>query len=145
MGSEKYPFKVCSWSHAATPSQEGHRKAVGEVILHDKNRILDRYKWLKLCSSHEFLFPSVQGVLDLLANRCLSQGTNAWTDVDHTCYTMTTAGSEGFLNLMPIYLDHILYPTLTVWTSLSDSDTVLNLILCMEKNNFNVEKRVFYW
>ena len=27
---------------------------------------------------------------------------------------MTTAGSEGFLNLMPIYLDHILYPTLTV-------------------------------
>ena len=58
--------------------------------------------------------PYPQGVLDLLANRCLSQGTNAWTDVDHTCYTMTTAGSEGFLNLMPIYLDHILYPTLTV-------------------------------
>ena len=32
---------------------------------------------------------------------------------DHTCYTMTTAGSQGFLNLLPIYLDHILYPTLT--------------------------------
>ena len=57
---------------------------------------------------------SMQGVLDLLANRCLAQGTNAWTDVDHTCYTVTTAGSEGFLNLLPIYLDHILYPTLTV-------------------------------
>ncbi len=56
----------------------------------------------------------MQGVLDLLANRCLAQGTNAWTDVDHTCYTMTMAGSEGFLNLLPIYLDHILYPTLTV-------------------------------
>ena len=56
----------------------------------------------------------MQGVLDLLANRCLAQGTNAWTDVDHTCYTVTTAGSEGFLNLLPIYLDHILYPTLTV-------------------------------
>ena len=55
-----------------------------------------------------------QGVLDLLANRCLASGTNAWTDTDHTCYTMTTAGSEGFLNLMPIYLDHVLYPTLTV-------------------------------
>ncbi|XP_041346924.1 LOW QUALITY PROTEIN: uncharacterized protein C05D11.1-like, partial [Gigantopelta aegis] len=54
-----------------------------------------------------------KGVLDLLANRCLAQGTNAWTDVDHTCYTITTAGSEGFLNLLPIYLDHILYPTLT--------------------------------
>lgn len=58
--------------------------------------------------------PTLQGVLDLLANRCLAQGTNAWTDVDHTCYTMTTAGSEGFLNLLPIYLDHVLYPTLTV-------------------------------
>lgn len=26
---------------------------------------------------------------------------------------ITTAGSEGFLRLLPIYLDHILYPTLT--------------------------------
>lgn len=53
-----------------------------------------------------------KGVLDLVANRCLSSGTNAWTDTDHTCYTMTTAGSDGFLKLMPLYLDHILYPTL---------------------------------
>ncbi|KAG8228414.1 hypothetical protein J437_LFUL003887 [Ladona fulva] len=54
-----------------------------------------------------------KGTLDLLANRCLGSGTNAWTDTDHTCYTMITAGSDGFLTLMPIYLDHILYPTLT--------------------------------
>lgn len=26
---------------------------------------------------------------------------------------MTTAGAEGFQNLLPIYLDHILYPTIT--------------------------------
>ena len=52
-------------------------------------------------------------MLDLLANRCLSSGTNAWTDTDHTCYTMTTAGTHGFLNLLPIYLDHVLRPTLT--------------------------------
>ncbi|CEI87571.1 hypothetical protein RMCBS344292_01981 [Rhizopus microsporus] len=54
-----------------------------------------------------------KGVLDSLANRAFAQGTNAWTDVDHTCYTILTAGSKGFLNLLPIYLDHILYPTLT--------------------------------
>lgn len=54
-----------------------------------------------------------KGVLDSLANRAIAQGTNAWTDVDHTCYTITTAGSQGFLNLLPIYVDHILYPTLT--------------------------------
>ncbi|RZC37564.1 C05D11.1-like, partial [Asbolus verrucosus] len=54
-----------------------------------------------------------KGVLDLLANRCLASGTNAWTDTDHTCYTMETAGSEGFLALMPIFLEHILYPVLS--------------------------------
>ena len=57
---------------------------------------------------------NLQGLLDLLANRCLAQGTNAWTATDHTAYTMETAGSEGFLNLLPIYLDHVLYPTLKV-------------------------------
>ncbi|KAJ8679467.1 hypothetical protein QAD02_015254 [Eretmocerus hayati] len=53
-----------------------------------------------------------KGILDLLANRCLAAGTNAWTDTDHTAYTMNTVGSEGFLTLLPIYLDHVLYPTL---------------------------------
>lgn len=57
---------------------------------------------------------NLQGLLDLLANRCLAQGTNAWTATDHTAYTMETAGSEGFLNLLPIYLDHVLYATLSV-------------------------------
>ncbi|XP_013133610.1 PREDICTED: uncharacterized protein C05D11.1-like [Papilio polytes] len=54
-----------------------------------------------------------KGVLDLLANRCMAHGTNAWTDTDHTCYTIYTAGEEGMLTLLPIYLDHILRPTLT--------------------------------
>jgi len=53
-----------------------------------------------------------KGVLDVLANRCLAQGTNAWTDVDHTCYTIDTAGSAGFLKVLPVYLDHVLFPTL---------------------------------
>lgn len=73
----------------------------------------------------------VQGTLDLLAPRAYAPGTNAWTDIDHTCYSMssiyadfiltffspstalTTAGSDGFLQLLPVYADHILYPTLT--------------------------------
>lgn len=58
------------------------------------------------------LYP-YKGVLDRLANRCLAEGTNAWTDVDHTAYTLSTAGCDGFLNLLPIYLDHVLYPTIT--------------------------------
>ncbi|XP_073941538.1 uncharacterized protein C05D11.1-like [Choristoneura fumiferana] len=54
-----------------------------------------------------------KGILDLLANRCMAHGTNAWTDTDHTCYTIYTAGDSGMLTLLPIYLDHILNPTLT--------------------------------
>mmetsp|Transcript_124672 Transcript_124672/g.233120 ORF Transcript_124672/g.233120 Transcript_124672/m.233120 type:complete len:1137 (-) Transcript_124672:25-3435(-) len=53
-----------------------------------------------------------KGVLDVLANRCFAQGTNAWTDTDHTCYTVDTAGSEGFLKILPVFLDHVLFPTL---------------------------------
>ena len=54
-----------------------------------------------------------KGLLDLLANRGFSNGTNAWTDTDHTAYTISTAGEQGFLQLLPIYVDHILYPTIT--------------------------------
>ena len=58
------------------------------------------------------LYP-YKGILDKLANRSLADGTNAWTATDHTCYTLTTAGHRGMLNMLPIYADHVFYPTLT--------------------------------
>jgi Zn-dependent M16 (insulinase) family peptidase len=36
-----------------------------------------------------------RGFLDLLASRCLSTGTNAYTSEDHTAYTLATASGEG--------------------------------------------------
>lgn len=54
-----------------------------------------------------------KGVLDTLANRAFAQGTNAWTANDHTAYTLTTAGADGFLRMLPVYLDHVFSPTLT--------------------------------
>lgn len=54
-----------------------------------------------------------KGILDSLATRAFSQGTNAWTDQDNTTYTLETAGWQGFVDLLPVYIDHILYPTLT--------------------------------
>ncbi|KAI8067548.1 Metalloenzyme, LuxS/M16 peptidase-like protein [Gongronella butleri] len=54
-----------------------------------------------------------KGVLDSLAVRAFARGTNAWTDTDHTCYSVMTAGADGFLRFLPVYVDHILYPTLT--------------------------------
>ena len=53
-----------------------------------------------------------KNVLDLMANRCLADKTNAFTAQDHTCYSIHTAGSSGFLNILPVYLDHIFYPLL---------------------------------
>jgi Zn-dependent M16 (insulinase) family peptidase len=54
-----------------------------------------------------------KGILDLFANRGFSNGTNALTDIDHTAFTVSTAGEQGFLQLLPIYIDHILFPTIT--------------------------------
>ena len=53
-----------------------------------------------------------QGALELLALRCLGDDTNAWTAQDHTCYELSTAGTSGFLEILPIYLDHIFFPLL---------------------------------
>eukprot|EP00921_Rhytidocystis_pertsovi_P025968 GHVQ01041929.1.p1 GENE.GHVQ01041929.1~~GHVQ01041929.1.p1 ORF type:complete len:1123 (+),score=159.67 GHVQ01041929.1:228-3596(+) len=64
---------------------------------------------LVFLGSHAYPY---KGILDLMANRCLSQGTNAWTSTDVTTYTLTCAGLEGFLNLLPVYVDHIMRPTL---------------------------------
>ncbi|KAF2069702.1 hypothetical protein CYY_008979 [Polysphondylium violaceum] len=54
-----------------------------------------------------------KGVLDQISSKCFADGTNAWTDTDHTCYTLSTVGSDGLLNAVPLYMDHIFYPTLT--------------------------------
>ncbi|MCJ1281964.1 hypothetical protein MMC26_001287 [Xylographa opegraphella] len=53
-----------------------------------------------------------KGVLDKLATRAYSN-TNAWTATDHTCYTLDTAGWAGFAQILPVYLEHVIVPTLT--------------------------------
>ncbi|OLL25266.1 hypothetical protein NEOLI_000842 [Neolecta irregularis DAH-3] len=52
------------------------------------------------------------GILDLLANKSFAQGTNAWTDTDNTVYDIYTASEDGFLRILPIYIDHVLFPVL---------------------------------
>ncbi|EWC46282.1 hypothetical protein DRE_04453 [Drechslerella stenobrocha 248] len=53
-----------------------------------------------------------KGILDKFATRAYSN-TNAWTATDHTAYTLDTAGWEGFAQILPVYLEHILFPILT--------------------------------
>lgn len=74
-------------------------------------------KGLPHCLEHLVFMGSAQypqrGFLDKLANLCLAQGTNAWTDKDHTAYNAVTAGYMGLLKLIPVFLDHVMHPTLT--------------------------------
>lgn len=53
-----------------------------------------------------------KGFLDKIATRAYS-GTNAWTATDHTAYTLETAGWAGFAQILPVYLEHVILPTLT--------------------------------
>ena len=53
-----------------------------------------------------------KGLLDKLSSRAYSM-TNAWTATDHTAYTLDTAGWDGFAQVLPVYLEHIILPTIT--------------------------------
>ncbi|KAK4032931.1 Metalloenzyme, LuxS/M16 peptidase-like protein [Parachaetomium inaequale] len=53
-----------------------------------------------------------KGLLDKLAGRAYST-TNAWTAVDHTAYTLDTAGWDGFAQILPVYLEHVVLPHIT--------------------------------
>lgn len=77
---------------------------------HDNDGLPHTLEHLVFLGSEDYPY---KGLLDLLANKCLASGTNAWTAVDHTAYTLQTAGAEGTLALLPVYLDHVLYPVLT--------------------------------
>lgn len=53
-----------------------------------------------------------KGLLDKLATRAYST-TNAWTATDHTAYTLESGGYAAFAQILPVYLDHVILPTLT--------------------------------
>jgi Zn-dependent M16 (insulinase) family peptidase len=72
---------------------------------------------LIFCGSKNYPY---RGYLDSLANRCLSTGTNAYTMEDNTGYTLVTAGAEGTINILPIFLDHVIQPTLRPYQFLTE-------------------------
>ncbi|EPZ31092.1 Peptidase M16 domain-containing protein [Rozella allomycis CSF55] len=104
---EKYGLKIVIIDLPA-PTVNGHFVLATEA--HDDDGCPHVLEHLVFLGSHTYPY---KGVLDSIANRSFAQGTNAWTDTDHTCYTIATAGSEGFLQILPVYLDHILFPTIT--------------------------------
>ncbi|WWC62849.1 uncharacterized protein I303_105447 [Kwoniella dejecticola CBS 10117] len=104
--SEKTGLTVVLGSHQA-PITNGYF-AIASEIFDDTGRP-HTLEHLIFLGSKQYPY---KGVLDQLANRAGSNGTNAWTANDHTAYTIATAGSEGFLKMLPVYVDHILHPTI---------------------------------
>ncbi|OMJ09228.1 hypothetical protein AYI70_g11040, partial [Smittium culicis] len=62
---------------------------------------------LIFCGSKNFPH---RGYLDALANKCISNGTNAYTAPDHTMYTFESAGEDGVINTLPVFLDGVFNP-----------------------------------
>ena len=91
-----------------TPTVSGHFVLATESF--DDSGLPHTLEHLVFLGSERYPY---KGVLDHIADRCLAQGTNAWTNIANTVYTVQTAGYDGFLTLLPVYVDHILYPTLT--------------------------------
>ncbi|KAJ5666085.1 uncharacterized protein N7477_008533 [Penicillium maclennaniae] len=77
--------------------------------IHDDSGAPHTLEHLCFMGSRNFRY---KGFLDKLATRVYSN-TNAWTATDHTAYTLDTAGWEGFARILPIYLEHVIAPTLT--------------------------------
>lgn len=116
---ESAPIKVAKWKSRKTglsvvwadvdgPLVNGYFTVATEIF--NDSGVPHTLEHLIFLGSEKYPY---KGILDSLANRSFATGTNAWTDTTHTAYTVTTAGSEGFLRLLPIYLDHILYATIT--------------------------------
>ncbi|KAG0340095.1 hypothetical protein BG000_000725 [Podila horticola] len=79
------------------------------TVVKDCRGLPHTLEHLVFCGSKNY--PN-RGYLDSLANRCLSTGTNAYTTEDHTGYTIATAGRDGMAEILPVFLDHVLHPTL---------------------------------
>jgi len=54
-----------------------------------------------------------KGYLDHLATRCGCDGANAATEPDHTSFSFEAAGEAGVLAILPVFVNHVLCPSLT--------------------------------
>lgn len=93
----------------AIPGPQATATIIVPTVVKDSRGLPHTLEHLVFCGSKNY--PN-RGYLDSLANRCLSTGTNAYTTEDYTGYTIATAGRDGMAEILPVFLDHVLHPTL---------------------------------
>ncbi|KAF9925358.1 hypothetical protein FBU30_004829 [Linnemannia zychae] len=112
------PIPVMVYKHCATsmrfvfvsiPGPQATATIIVPTVVKDSRGLPHTLEHLVFCGSVNY--PN-RGYLDSLANRCLSTGTNAYTTEDYTGYTIATAGRDGMAEILPVFLDHVLHPTL---------------------------------
>ncbi|KAI1314376.1 hypothetical protein EDD11_002241 [Mortierella claussenii] len=112
------PTPVVVYKHLATsmrfvfvhiPGPQATATIIVPTVVKDSRGLPHTLEHLVFCGSKNY--PN-RGYLDSLANRCLSTGTNAYTTEDYTGYTIATAGCDGMAEILPVFLDHVLHPTL---------------------------------
>ncbi|KAF9436745.1 hypothetical protein BGZ76_003102 [Entomortierella beljakovae] len=112
------PTPITVYKHLATsmrfvfvsiPGPQATATIIVPTVVKDSRGLPHTLEHLVFCGSKNY--PN-RGYLDSLANRCLSTGTNAYTTEDYTGYTIATAGRDGMAEILPVFLDHVLHPTL---------------------------------
>lgn len=115
---EYAPARICKWKSSRTGLQLTYINQPSPIVngyfavateIDNDSGCPHTLEHLVFMGSKDYPY---KGFLDSLGNRFFSS-TNAWTSVDQTVYTLTTAGWEGFKTLLPVYLDHLLHPTIT--------------------------------
>lgn len=104
LGSEQYPYKgvLDTVAKCAHPLPPRSLLLLLTLVLSqpELRRGHERLDGVRLSSAHAF----VNKKPDPYIAPCRT------TD---TTYTIATAGEEGFLSILPVYVDHILYPAIT--------------------------------
>ncbi|KAJ1812926.1 hypothetical protein LPJ56_003646, partial [Coemansia sp. RSA 2599] len=93
----RIPRPLCTL-HIYVPTITDNNKGLPHTLEH-----------LIFCGSKQYPH---RGYLGAMAVCNFSEGINAWTSVDHTCYTLSASSEQAVANMLPVYLDHVLNPLL---------------------------------
>ena len=93
--------------HREGPRVDGFFTLATEI--HDDSGAPHTLEHLCFMGSRSYRY---KGLLEKLSSRSYSE-INAWTATDHTAYELHSAGWTAFSQILPVYLEHIILPTLT--------------------------------
>ncbi|WBW74562.1 mitochondrial protease Sdd3 [Schizosaccharomyces osmophilus] len=111
-------YEVKKWTNDATgftvacvntPTTRVNGSFVVATEAHDNSGCPHTLEHLCFMGSKKY---PMNGILTNFAGRACGD-INAYTDVDSTVYELSSAEEDGFLRLLPVFADHVLFPLLS--------------------------------